>query len=199
MTTNRSLSKLALAMMAPPVILGAALCFLRPQQAWAWAIAMIVLPAAGLVRAKMMRNEATADRQKAISGAVIFVSVLVSVTLAAPLAAALGLIDNGLAHAIGTRVASVFAGVFLVLRGNRLPKVLTPLSDTRCDPATLQTLQRRTGWAYVLAGFTLSVLWLVLPTHLAAPIGVAVLVVGILAPTAVLRSYAKKSVGAPSH
>jgi hypothetical protein len=198
MTANRTLSKLVLPMMALPVILGAALFYLRPQDARTWAIAMIVLPAAGLVRAKVMRTENTVEAQKAISGALIFVSMLVSVTLAAPLAAALGLIDDALAHKIAIRAASVFAGVFLVLRGNRLPKMLTPLADTRCDPATMQTLQRRTGWAYVLAGFTITVLWIVLPVHLAAPIGAAVIVAGILAPTIIMRSYAKGRVGTPS-
>jgi hypothetical protein len=198
MTTHRTLSNLALAMMAPPVILGAALCYLRPGQAWAWAIAMLVLPVAALARAKMMGAETTVDARKAISGAMIFVSLLISLTLAAPLAAALGLIDDTLARAIARRAASVFVGVFFVLRGNRLPKMLTPLADTRCDPAALQTLQRRTGWAYVLAGLAYTVLWLVLPVRLAAPIGVAVIVAGILAPTFILRSYAKGRVGTPS-
>ena len=65
--------------------------------------------------------------------------------------------------------------------------MLTPLSDIRCDPATLQTLRRRTGWAYVLAGFAYTVLWLVLPVHLAVPVGIAVIVAGILVPWAVTR------------
>jgi hypothetical protein len=195
MTTPRTLSNLALAMMAPPVILGAALCWLRPQQALAWVIAMIVLPAAWLVRAKMTRSETA---RKTISAAVILVSLMLCVSLAVWLAAALGRIDDGLAHAIATRSTSVFVGAFFVLRGNSLPKMLRPLSDIRCDPATLQTLQRRTGWAYVLAGFTYAVLWLVLPAHLAAPIGIAVILAGVLAPTIIIRSYAKGRVGTPN-
>ena len=198
MTSNRTLSSLALAMMAPPVILGAALCWLRPGQALAWALAMIVLPAAALVRAKVMRTGNTIQAHKAITGALIFVGLMLSVTLAAWLAAAVGLIDDPLAHAIATRATSVFVGVFFVLRGNSLPKMLTPLSDIRCDPATLQTLRRRTGWAYVLAGFAYTVLWLVLPVHLAVPVGIAVIVVGILAPTVIMRSYANRRVDHPS-
>lgn len=197
MTSNRTLSNLALAMMAPPVILGAALCYLRPGQAWAWAIVMFFSPAAWLLlRAKRMRTE---DARRAISGALIFGSLLLSVSLAASLAGVLGLIDGALAHEIAARGASVPAGVFFVLRGNRLPKTLTPLAEVRCDPATLQTVQRRTGLAYVLAGFAFAVLWLVLPVRLATPIGIAVILAGILAPTIIMRSYAKGRVGTPSH
>jgi hypothetical protein len=201
MTTNRNLSNPALVMMGLPVLLGAPLCYLRPGEVWAWVAGMFIVPVVWLgIKAarKVFGNAAIptkhdrspADTRKAVSGAVILASLLLSASLAAPLAAALGLIDESLARAIASRGVYVFVGWYFVLRGNRLPKMLTPLSDTRCDPARLQTLQRCTGWSYVLAGFALAVVWLLLPVHLAQPIGMAIIAVGVLLPTFILRSYA---------
>ncbi len=211
MTTNRTLSNLALAMMALPVVLGAGLCALRPERAWLWVVAMLFLPASWLairatsralgktpVGGMMIPVEDPADARRSISFAIAFASLVVAIALGARLAEALGLIDRSLADVVATRWTNVFAGGYFVLRGNALPKVLMPLPDLGPGAEAMQALQRRTGWIFVLAGLAYIVLWLVLPLHLAEPIGVAVIVAGILAPAAVLRSRAKAGVGNPS-
>ncbi|HEY5412078.1 MAG TPA: hypothetical protein VIJ94_15255, partial [Caulobacteraceae bacterium] len=195
MTPTRTLSRFALAMMALPVVLGALLCFVRPAAAWLWIFAMLILPASWLgireaVKAvgkttaggMMIPVEDPVDARKAISFAMAFASLVIAIPLAARLADALGLIDPSLADAIATRWTNVVAGGYFVLRGNRLPKILTPLSDLRCAPATMLTLQRGAGWIFILAGLAYAVLWLALPVRLAEPIGAAVIVAGILAP-----------------
>jgi hypothetical protein len=205
MTANRTLSNLAVAMMGLPVILGISLCYLRAERTGLWVAAMLFLPVSWLgikavpkaLRTTMLGTilmplENTADARKAISSAMIFASLIAAMPMGAKLANALGLIDESLAAAIAARWMSVLAGGYLILRGNRLPKILTPLPDIRCDPATMQSLQRRTGWAYVLAGFTFTLVWLVLPVHLAQPIGMGIIAVGILVPTFILRFYAKR-------
>jgi hypothetical protein len=183
MSTNRALSNVAVAMMALPVIIAAALCYLRPDRAWAYAICMLFLPAAWALKTRFKNAEA----RKRISYAMIVSSLVISVPLATSLAAALGLIDGPTVHAIGDRVANVLAGLCIVFLGNQLPKMLPPLSDASCDAATIQSVRRRTGWAHVLAGLAFAVLWLVLPVPLARPIGIAVIVAGILVPWAVMR------------
>lgn len=202
MTPNRTAANFAVATMALPVVFGACLCFLRPEASWAWVTVMLIVPVSWL------GIKAAGDRlgpvgtivfpRSVTAGAMIFASLLLAVSLGAPLAAALGLIDTSLAHLIGSRGVYVLAGCYFILRGNRLPKVLTPLADVQCDPATMQTVQRRTGWAYVLAGITLAVLWLVLPVHLAQPIGITVVVAGILVPTFIMRAYAKRRTALPN-
>ncbi len=202
MTPHRALSNLSWVMMALPVILGSALCDLRPDGAWAWVMAMVFLPASRLGLkvagsalgkttgwAMILPRENTADAQKRIAYAMSFAGLVLSVLLGASLAAALGLIDDPTANVIGSRMANVLAGLFLMSLGNQLPKMLTPLSDTPCDPATVQTVRRRTGWAHVLTGLLFTVAWLVLPLQSARSIGMALMVAGILVPTVIMRCY----------
>ncbi len=195
MAANRALSNLALAMMALPMLLGACLCWVRPERAWLWALAMVAVPVAALgkttVRARLLRAESTVDARTAISGAVIVSSWVAASLLAGKLAGTLGTIEPSLADAIAIRWANFLVGGYFVLCGDRLPKVLTPLSDLRGDPANIQTLQRRTGWILILAGLAYAVLWLFLPIRLAWPIGLAVMLGGFLAPSVVLRSLTR--------
>jgi hypothetical protein len=194
MSTNRALSNLALAMMALPVTLGAALCYVRPDRAWACAIAMLVLPAAWVIKTRFKN----AEGRRRLSYAMIVSSLVIAVPLGTSLAAALGLIDGPTVPAIGDRLINVLAGLCIVFLGNQLPKMQTPLSDAACDAATVQRARRRTGWAHVLAGLAFAVLWLVLPVQLARPIGIAVIVAGILVPWAVLRFCYTGLAGRPS-
>jgi len=203
MTITRPLSNLALATMALPVVVGSALCYVSPEKAGIWAIDMFVLPvlwvgmkAAGktfglpVACAAMMEGEKAADARKALSGAMIFASLLIAMSLGAQLAGALGLIDAASAHPTIDRILNVLVGGYLVFHGNRLPKILTP--SVRCDPALMQTLRRRTGWAYVVAGFTLAVIWLALPAHLARPVGMAAIVGGVLLPSLIMMWFYMK-------
>jgi hypothetical protein len=183
MSTNRALSNLALAMMALPVILSAALWYLRPNRAWACAVCMLLLPAACAMKTRFRNAEA----RKRISYAMIFSSVVISVSLGSSLAAALGLIGEPTVHAIGDRLTNAFAGLFVVFLGNQLPKMLAPLPDAPRDAAAMQSVRRRIGWTHVLSGLALAVLWLVLPIPLARPIGITIIVAGILVPSAVMR------------
>jgi hypothetical protein len=198
-TTTRPLSNLALAMMALPVILGAWLCYVRPERAWVWVFGMFFLPVLWLaikatgqafgkttVAAMTMCGENIPESRKTLSGAMIFASLLIAVALGARLADALGLMEGTWAQAIINRATNVFVGGYLVFHGNRLPKILTPVWSARCDSATMQTLRRRTGWAYVLAGLAFTLLWLALPVHLARPIGMAVIVAGVLVPSVIM-------------
>jgi hypothetical protein len=195
MTTNRNWSNFAWATMALPVILGAPLCYLRPDSAGAWIAGMFVVPVSCL-GIKALRDRfsiGTIVFPKAEpAGAIVFASLLLCGSLGAALAAALGLIDNSLAHVIGSRGVYALGGCYFVLRGNRLPKMLTPLSATLCDPATTQVLQRRTGWTYVLAGFAITFVGLALPLPLVQPIGMAIIAVGILVPTFIMCAHVNR-------
>lgn len=203
MTTNRNRSNFAWVTRALPVMIGAPLCYLRPDRAGAWVAGMFIVPLSCLgimaVRDRLPPVGTVVLPKTIPDGAIIFASLLLSVSLGAALAAELGLIDHSLSRLIGSRAVYALVGCYFVIRGNRLPKMLTPLSATACDPTNLQALQRRTGWAYMLAGLTIAFAWVALPLHLAQPIGMAVIAVGILAPTFILRAHANRRGGLLSH
>jgi hypothetical protein len=205
MTTTRPLSNFAVAMMALPAVLGAPLLFLRPEGVWAWAAGMFTLPVmwfgikgAGKALGRPIgcgawrRGETPADVRKIVSGSMILASLMLSISLAASLAAALCYIEKSLAQAIGQRSMYVLVGCYFVFQGNRIPKMLSPLSDAHGDPATMQTLRRRIGWIWVLSGFAFAVVWLVVPERLALPIGVAIVLIGIVVPSVIMGRHAKR-------
>lgn len=186
MITNRALSWLALAMMALPVIPGAVLCWRAPRMAPLWALCALLLPAmvlgarltgwalrktrmgALLTGLDTAEARARASRARVLAGGFAFLGLSTS------LAVVLRLIDPRTEYAIFVRPVNVLAGLFLVVTGNQLPKMLTRLADTPCDPAAIQAMRRTNGWVMVLAGLTLAVLYLALPPHLAMPAGAAV-------------------------
>jgi hypothetical protein len=182
MSTNRTLSNFALAMMSLPVILAAPLWYLRPDRAWACLICMLALPATWALKMRFKN----AEQRRRLSYAMIVSSVVICVPLATSLAAALGL-SAPTVYSIGDRLTNVLAGLCIVFLGNQLPKMLTALSDGPRDAATAQAVRRRIGWAHVLAGLAFTVVWLLLPVPLARPIGIAVIVAGIFVPWAVMR------------
>ena len=69
--------------------------------------------------------------------------------------------------AIAERVVGVTIGVFLMFMGNSIPKVLTPISKMRCDPARAQAVQRYAGLVFMLAGFAITVAWIATPIDVA--------------------------------
>ena len=93
----------------------------------------------------------------------IYAGLIVVVAGGAKAAAAHGLIGSDWPG----RATMAVMGAFLMVTGNSLPKRLVPLSGCSCDPATVQQLQRRAGWTFVLAGAALAIGWLVLPESLA--------------------------------
>jgi hypothetical protein len=212
MITKRTWSNLPPAMMMLPIVLGVSLCYLRPEGAWLWVIAMLFLPVSWLgikaaskaagrmtVGAMLLPPGNSVDAREAICFAMNIASLIVAIPLGAKLANALGLIDQSFADVIATRWTNVLAGGYFVFRGNRLPKILVPLSDLPQDSAAVDTLRRRTGWAYVVAGFAMAAVWLVLLVRLAQPVGIAIVAVGILVPTFMLRSRAKRRTALLNH
>jgi hypothetical protein len=193
---DRTLSRLALAMLALPAGLGLTLCIVRPDRVLLWAVAMIAIPALLAATHGLRRFEnaladsseqAMQERGEVLSSAVAWASLVIALIMSARLAEALGLVDHALAEDMATRWANILAGGFLIFHGNRLPKILLPLS-TFSDPARVQTVRRRTGLAYVLAGVAFAGGWLFLPVSLAQPAGLVILALGILAPALVMRN-----------
>lgn len=70
--------------------------------------------------------------------------------------------------AIAERIVGVTIGVFLMFMGNSIPKVLTPISKMRCDPARAQAVQRYAGRVFMLAGLAITIAWIATPIDFAS-------------------------------
>jgi hypothetical protein len=97
----------------------------------------------------------------------------------------------------GQRLSMVVLGAWFVVTGNSLPKMLTPLSALRQDPACAQALQRFFGWTWVSMGLVFAAVWIALPTDLAEPVSVAAIAIAVLAVLTriVQRHRARHSLG----
>src|SRR5262245_50216479 len=109
--------------------------------------------------------------------ALAFAGMMLACSLLARFAPRLGLFVD---IATTKRFSMAMLGVFLVITGNALPKMLTPLSDLRCDPAKVQAFQRFSGWMWVLTGLAFSGIWLLSPLDVAYPLSMLVLLGGML-------------------
>ena len=125
------------------------------------------------------------DATDAVRRGILFAALIVATALGARLAYALGAIADA---DVSRRLPMVLIGIYFVFTGNALPKTLTPLSALRCDPARVQTVQRRAGWTWVLSGLTVAGVWLTLPLDPAKALSMAAIGAGVLVVLATIVS-----------
>lgn len=150
------------------LVFGAALAgwnwYLRPESALAWGSTLFLFACMGvaLFLARRRHEDESAPNRAgdSIRGGVVFAGLIMVSSLGLKLATALGALQD---PDLARRAPLVLMGAFFVFSGNAMPKMLTPLSRLRCDPARVQAFQRFTGWTWVLAGLALAVVWVVLP------------------------------------
>jgi hypothetical protein len=136
---------------------------LMPEKAVLWIVAIGTMAAAWIVVAFIGRArpfaEHSASERAFIVTSVIVAGLMLAADLGKDLAKFLGF-DGGTAL---ERWMGVAIGAFLVVLGNVLPKVLSPLTAKRCAPAQVQSIQRLAGWTFVIAGLACIAVWLLLP------------------------------------
>ena len=79
------------------------------------------------------------------------------------------------------RLTMIIVGLFFADMGNRLPKMLTPLSQLSCDAAKVQAFQRYFGRVWVVTGLAYAATWLAMPIEMAKPVSLLVMAFGISA------------------
>ena len=103
--------------------------------------------------------EQSASERRFLAASVAAAGAILAVSLGKKIADAFGLFGGvEIERALG-----IGAGVLLVLLGNTMPKVLSPLTAKRCAPSQVQAIQRFTGWLFVLAGLASIASWLFQP------------------------------------
>jgi len=126
-----------------------------------------LLPAIWLVASMLRRFNisacATGQSPAELASGIAMGAFLMTLMMGKNIAEELALLDI----AIAERVVGVTIGVFLMCRGNRIPKVLTPTSKMRCDPARAQAVQRYAGRVFMLAGLSITIGWIATPIDFA--------------------------------
>ena len=150
----------------------------RPAAAWAWAAAIAMFLVMIAVRRYWQRavrrrpeNPALVRSLASVTSAVAFGALMMVVPLAVALAHAYGVVDD---PDSGRRTTMTILGVYLVVTGNALPRMLPPTSSMPGGGARVQAFQRLTGWTWVLGGLGFTAAWLLLPIDIAAPVSMAV-------------------------
>lgn len=157
---------------------------LTPARVGSWVTALGFLAVLALVLWAAPRRTSVATSHHAFSNirnGIVFAALIIAVSLGAKLAVAVGAVADA---ELARRLSMVTFGMFFVITGNALPKMLTPLSATRCAGAGVQAAQRFAGWTWVLTGLAFAIIWLVLPAPTAEPLSIALLVGSALLVTA---------------
>ncbi|MEE2565514.1 hypothetical protein [Hyphobacterium marinum] len=122
---------------------------------WGGVVAVV---AAGLFAAFTLgRGEGQSARS--IRASLFGASLMISGGLTVSIGDQLGWLSD----ATGQRLFGVMVGLMLVVTGNFLPKTVRPLTQSRCDRARLQKIERYAGWLLVAAGLAHTALWVFAP------------------------------------
>jgi hypothetical protein len=178
--TSSIYNKLAPALMALVVLLGAANWYRAPEVGAAWALGMFFLPAAWILLYMLKQigrpeNEASGAALQ-IYSAMTAAGLLLAVSMGLVLAEQLW----GLGDHVRDRVMGVAMGGVLMVMGNYVPKRLTPITESRCDPVRAQALQRFVGWSFVLGGIVYVLAWLVLPIGVAGTVAMSACALSVI-------------------
>lgn len=168
-------SILAPALLVAAAALAAANWMLEPERAVAWGAALLLLGLMGVVHILMGRRDAS------IRDAALFAGVMMVIALGGKLAVILGVIHDA---TFTRRATNVLVGTLLLFMGNDIPKRLAPLSRAQCHGERAQGMQRLAGWTWALAGLGYAVAWLVLPTEVADPVSLGLVVSAMFATAA---------------
>jgi hypothetical protein len=150
--------------------------YLRPERAFGWATALIVV---GCMTVAFLLVPRLSPGAPAVAGAarppagasvtsgIVFGGLVLVISLSIKLATALGAPSH---DNLAKRATMAIIGAFLVFTGNSIPKTLACLPAREAEAARVQSFQRFAGWAWVLTGLAFALAWLVLPADLAETI-----------------------------
>jgi len=177
--TTRTASALLAALLVVNAVVAAWLWYPGPGDTVRALLAMGVLPfwwGIAWLSAGRSRDEVTRDHYHVITRWILLAAAIFLIGLLRSVGSRLGLIED---PDLWRRGLFVLWGVFLVVVGNRMPKMLMPLWTP--DEPRLQSLRRLTGWAFVAFGIATVILFLSLPLDFAKSIGRLVVFGGVAA------------------
>ncbi len=137
--------------------------YFKPENASTWAIGLAAMPVIWaivtiIIRLRPLTSYSEAER-RFFTASVFVAGLMLAGAQGLKLTDTLGDFDMNFLD----RVWGVAIGAVLVIMGNIMPKILGPLSAKRCSPSATQSIQRFSGWSFVLAGLAWIMAWAVLP------------------------------------
>ena len=175
-TPNHAITTFVVGISAFVFFVGSYLCYLAPKQAWAWLLAMFMLPFAWVVLKLVTRRGARdvlsppANREH--MQAMALTGSMLAVSLAAALMSRMGWAAGGYAAELSERSWGFLMGAIVVVFANAIPK--------QTGSARRQAALRIVGWALVLGGLGYAASWLFLPLAYANLVAMLVLLCGTL-------------------
>jgi len=162
------------------ICLGGWMWYLQPEHSWMWAVSMFMLPAAwGVLALSMNTNSSfptTEQKWIRLKSVLTGAGLILAIALGLALLSSHGIVDR----TFSKRTTGIILGLVVVVYGNAIPKMLTPLTAAKCSPAKEQSLHRFTGWTFVLSGLGYSVAWLFMPLDHARSVAMLVMGAGLL-------------------
>jgi hypothetical protein len=164
--------------------------YTRPQAAWAWAaaIVMLLVMIAALLGSRTafrrLTSDATSLRSRAsVTSAVAFGALMMVIPLGTTLAFSYGIVED---PDVGKRATMIIQGAFLAVLGNAMPRMLPPLAQMACDGARTQHFLRLAGWIWVLGGLAFSLAWLTLSVDTAQTVSITAIAGSVVLTIALL-------------
>lgn len=169
----------ALAAAITNIVLGFVLMSETTRGAWFLLIVMGFVPVAGgaILLLRRLAPRACSCRSGDLAYSLALAGWYLASTLGLKLIEKWEFIGDPLADDLG----AAMLGVFFIISGNRLPKILTPLSASKCDPVRTQRVQRFVGWAFVLAGLALIGIAMLAPDEIQKALTLATMVSAMIA------------------
>ncbi len=164
--TARQRIHLQLALIATLVFaLAGANWYVRPQFAFAWTAPILVMLLMWLLVGLTERRMPRVASRGTLSVPVSIAGIMMVVALGGSLGQGLGYLTNDPTD----RIVGVITGVLLAVVGNGMPKAVTPFAARRCSAAQIQAINRFGGWAFVIAGAAVALVWATAPIRYGAP------------------------------
>ncbi len=183
--TTRIVSSLLAAVLVLNAMVAAWLWYPGPADTRLALLVIFILPfswGVAWLGAGRSGEETTRGHYDVVTRWILLAATIFLIALLRSVATRLGLIDD---PDLWRRGVFVLWGVFLMVMGNRMPKMLMPLGTP--DEPRLQSLRRLMGWTFVALGVTTVILFLSLPLEVAKSIGHP-LVLGTLAASIAARA-----------
>ncbi len=180
MMTHKQLHTITAIMTLLVISLAATNWYFKPEHADDWLVAMAAMPVFWLIvmfslSRRRLASQSEVERRY-IFGSIIVAGTVLSGALGIKLIETLTNVDMNPFE----RFWGIGMGALVVISGNILPKILSPLVEQHCSPAKTQSLQRFAGWSFVLAGIAYAIVWIVLPVAQAGSVATLILFTSVV-------------------
>jgi len=160
--------------------LGISNWYFNPEKVIGWSIGigfmLLGWVIVALILSKRPLSTFGKDERRYFSASIIAAGLIIATAMGLKLLANLTTLDLSLVE----RFWGVTMGAVLIVMGNMMPKILSPLTHQHCAHRKAQSVQRFAGWSFVLAGLAYAAAWLVLPEQQAGTVATLICLFSVI-------------------